>query len=84
MTLNEALESNLKIAPGRRVKTFGGWCRNDKVLLDGIEIGRIQTRRAKNRTESITLAGNVYIIGYDVEWLISQGRGVQRRGAMTA
>jgi len=79
MTLNEALESNLKIAPGRRVKTFGGWCRHDKVLLDGIEIGRIQTRRAKNRTEFITLAGNVYILGYDVEWLISQGRG-----AMTA
>ena len=79
MTLSEALESNLTIAPGRLVKTFGGWCRHDKVLLDGIEIGRIQTRRAKNRTEFITLAGNVYILGYDVEWLISQGRG-----AMTA
>jgi len=79
MTLSEALESNLTIAPGRRVKTFGGWCRHDKVLLDGTEIGRIQTRRAKNRTEFITLAGNVYILGYDVEWLISQGRG-----AMTA
>ena len=79
MTLSEALESNLTSAPGRRVKTFGGWCRHDKVLLDGTEIGRIQTRRAKNRTEFITLAGNVYILGYDVEWLISQGRG-----AMTA
>jgi len=79
MTLHQALESNLTIAPGRPVKTLGGWCRHDRVLLDGIEVGRILTRRARNRTEFITLAGNVYILGYDVEWLISQGRG-----AMTA
>lgn len=75
MTIHEAIESNLRIAPGRKVRTFGGWCRHDKVYLDGHEIGRIQTRRGRNRTEYITAAGNAYILGYDVDWLVQQGRG---------
>ncbi|MGH9762606.1 MAG: hypothetical protein ACREDR_09630 [Blastocatellia bacterium] len=75
MTIQEAIRANLRIAPGRKVRTFGGWCRHDKVLLDGHEIGRIQTRRASNRTEFITVAGNAYVPGYDVDWLVQQGRG---------
>jgi hypothetical protein len=72
MTLQQALEANIKIEPGPKVTTFSGWCRRDKVLVGGSEIGRIQTRRARGRTEVITIKDNLYIIGYDVDWLIHQ------------
>lgn len=72
MTLQQALEANVRIEPGQKIRTFGGWCRRDKVLLGGSEVGRIQTRRARGRTEIITIKDNLYIIGYDVDWLIRQ------------
>jgi hypothetical protein len=75
MTLQQAIKANLTIAPGRKVRTFGGWCRHDTVLMDGHEIGRIQTRRAKDRTEFITLAGNIYVMGYDIDWLVHHDKG---------
>lgn len=74
MTLQQAIEANVRIKPGQKVTTFSGWCRHDKVLLDGREIGKIQTRRAKDRTEVITIAGNVYITGYDINWLVERRR----------
>lgn len=73
MTLLQALRANVRIEPGPKIRTFGGWCRHDRVLLNGAEIGRIQTRRGRNRIEVITVAGNVYTMGYDVEWLVGQG-----------
>jgi hypothetical protein len=72
MTIQQALEANVRIEPGPKVTTFGGWCRRDKVLVDGYEIGRIQTRRARGRTEIITMKDNLYILGYDVDWLVQQ------------
>ncbi|HKV42813.1 MAG TPA: hypothetical protein VJX67_26680 [Blastocatellia bacterium] len=75
MTLQQAIREKLSIAPGQKIRTFGGWCRHDKVLLDGHEIGRIQTRRAKDRTEFITVTGNAYVVGYDVDWLVQHGKG---------
>jgi hypothetical protein len=72
MTLQQALQANIKIEPGPKVRTFSGWCRRDKVLAGGYEIGRIQTRRARGRTEIITIKENLYIIGYDVDWLVQQ------------
>jgi hypothetical protein len=75
MTLQQAIQANLRIAPGRKVRTFGGWCRHDTVMLDGHEIGRIQTRRAKGRTEFLTLAGNIYVMGYDIDWLVHHDKG---------
>jgi hypothetical protein len=72
MTLQQAMESNVRIQPGRKVKTFGGWCRHDRVLLDGHEIGKIQTRRRRNQTEIITVASSTYIMGYDIDWLVSR------------
>jgi hypothetical protein len=74
MTLQQALEANVRIEPGRKVRTLGGWCRRDKVLLGGYEVGRIQTRRARGRTETITIKGNLYMIGYDVDWLVGEER----------
>ncbi|HEY9232841.1 MAG TPA: hypothetical protein VIS78_11865 [Blastocatellia bacterium] len=73
MTLQQALRANVRIEPGPKIRTFGGWCRHDRVLLNGEEIGRIQTRRGRSRIEVITVAGNVYTMGYDVEWLVEQG-----------
>jgi hypothetical protein len=75
MTLQQAIGANVTIKPGRKIRTLGGWCRQDKVLLDGLEIGKIQTRRGKTRTEILTVAGNVYVIGYDVDWLVKQVEG---------
>jgi len=75
MTLQQAIESNVRIQPGRKVKTFGGWCRHDRVLLDGHEIGKIQTRRRRNQTEIITVARTTYVMGYDIDWLVEQKRG---------
>jgi hypothetical protein len=72
MTLQQALEANIKIEPGPKVTTFSGWCRRDKVMVSGYEIGRIQTRRARGRTEIITIKDNLYIIGYNVDWLVQQ------------
>jgi len=72
MTLQQALQANIKIEPGQKVRTFSGWCRRDKVLVGGYEVGRIQTRRARGRTEVITIKDNLYMIGYDVGWLVRQ------------
>jgi hypothetical protein len=70
MTLKQALQSRLRIEPGKKVRTFRGWCRRDRVLLDGREIGRIQIRRAPSRTEVFTICGNNCVIGHDVDWLV--------------
>ena len=71
MTLQQAIRARLSIEPGRRVRTFGGWCRRDRVLLDGYEIGKIQTRRAKDRTEILTIGTSGFVPGHDVEWLVA-------------
>jgi len=73
MTLQQALQAKVRIEPGQKIRTFGGWCRHDRVLLNGAEIGRIQTRRGRSRIEVITIADNVYTMGYDIEWLVEQG-----------
>jgi hypothetical protein len=75
MTLQQAIRANVTLRPGQKIKTLGGWCRQDKVLLDGLVIGQIQTRRSKTRTEILTIAGNVYVLGYDVDWLVRQVEG---------
>jgi hypothetical protein len=76
MTLQQALWANVRIEPGQKVNTFNGWCRHDRVLIGGSEIGRIQTRRARGRSEVTTVKGNLYIMGYNVDWLVQQeGRG---------
>ncbi|MFY9553500.1 MAG: hypothetical protein WAV20_08380 [Blastocatellia bacterium] len=72
MTIQQAIRSRLRIEPGRKVRTFGGWCRRDRVLLDGFEIGKIQTRRAPSRTEILTIAATGFVPGHNIEWLVSQ------------
>ena len=71
MTIEQAIRARLRIEPGRRVRTFGGWCRRDRVLLDGYEIGKIQTRRARNRTEIVTMAASGFVPGHNVDWLVA-------------
>lgn len=71
MTIEQAIRARLRIEPGRRVRTFGGWCRRDRVLLDGSEIGKIQTRRARNRTEIVTIASSGFVPGHNVDWLVA-------------
>lgn len=80
MTVEEAIKANIKIEPGRKVETFGGWCRRDRVLLGGREIGRIQTRRARGCTELLTSAGNSHLPGYRIEWLVER-KAIEPRGA---
>ena len=41
MTLLQAIRANVRIAPGQKIRTFGGWYRHDRVLQNGCEIGRI-------------------------------------------
>jgi len=72
MTIQQAIRVRLRIEPGRRVRTFGGWCRRDRVLLDGYEIGKIQTRRAPSRTEILTIAASGFVPGHNVDWLMAQ------------
>ena len=73
MTLQQAIQANVRIEPGQKIRTFGGWCRHDRVLRNGCEIGRIQTRRGRGRLEVVTITGNVYTLGYNVAWLMQQG-----------
>lgn len=72
MTIQQAIRAKLRIEPGQKVRTFGGWCRRDRVLLDGYEIGKIQTRRARNRSEIMTIAASGFVPGHNVDWLVSQ------------
>lgn len=72
MTLQQAMKANIRIVPGHKHASFGGWCRHDRVLLDGSEIGKIQTRRAEDRKEFLTINGNLCTDGYDVDWLVRQ------------
>ncbi|HXG65618.1 MAG TPA: hypothetical protein VNO70_10955 [Blastocatellia bacterium] len=70
MTLLQAIRSNLTIEPGQKINTLGGWCRRDTVMIGGREIGKIQVRRRAGRTEIITLADNVFVMGHNVDWLV--------------
>lgn len=72
MTLLQALQAGVQIQPGNKIKTLGGWCRRDLVILNGYVIGTIQTRRGRSRTEVITIAGNVYVLGHDIDWLVGR------------
>src|SRR5262245_13407748 len=72
MTIQQAIKARLRIEPGPKVRTFGGWCRRDRVLLDGYEIGKIQTRRARSRTEIMTIAATGFVPGHNVDWLVAQ------------
>lgn len=72
MTIQQAIKARLRIEPGRKVNTFGGWCRRDRVLLDGYEIGKIQTRRAPSRTEVLTIAASGFVPGHNIDWLVAQ------------
>jgi hypothetical protein len=83
MTIQQAIRAKLRIEPGRKVRTFGGWCRRDRVLLDGYEIGKIQTRRAKNRTEIVTIAASGFIPGHNVDWLLAQSSEFPIRPAVS-
>ena len=71
MTMQQAMRAKLSIVPGKRVKTFRGWCRRDRVLLDGYEIGKIQTRRAQDRTEIVTIGSSGFVPGHNVDWLVA-------------
>lgn len=82
MTMQQAIRARVNIEPGRRVNTFGGWCRRDRVLLDGYEIGKIQTRRAKDRTEIVTIGSGGFVPGHDVDWLVANA-GDSVRGSAT-
>ena len=88
MTLQQAMRTNVRIEPGRRVRTFGGWCRRDRVLLDGCEIGRIQIRRGRSQTEVMTIGAAGFVPGHDVDWLVNEAetRGIValRRGGLGA
>jgi hypothetical protein len=54
-----------------RVRTFGGWYQHTAVLVDGQEIGRIQTRRRNRRTDTLTcLKSGGCVMGSDLGWLI--------------
>jgi hypothetical protein len=83
MTIQQAIKARLSIEPGRKVNTFGGWCRRDRVLLDGYEIGKIQTRRARSRTEVVTIAASGFVPGHNVDWLIAQAGEAPVRPAVS-
>jgi hypothetical protein len=53
------------------------------VLLDGYEIGKIQTRRAKSRTEILTIAASGFVPGHNVDWLVAQADGLPAGGAVS-
>jgi len=72
MTIKQAKRARLRIEPGRKVNTFGGWCRRDRVILDGYEIGKIQTRRARSNTEVVTIASSGFVPGHNIDWLVAQ------------
>lgn len=83
MTIQQAIRARLRIEPGRKVSTFGGWCRRDRVLLDGYEIGKIQTRRARSRSEILTLAASGFVPGHNVDWLVIQARELPRSSVVS-
>jgi hypothetical protein len=87
MTLKQAIKSNVTIKLGGRIRTSAGWVRSDRVLLEGVEIGCVQTRRSRLRgecvtSESMTMARSGQVGGYDIDWLVGQVRRIgQNRSA---
>lgn len=68
---------NIVIDSGRRIRTFGGWYRHDRVFADGIQLlGFIQVRRHNGRTESTTHFQHTSsaVLGTDVQWLYRQNK----------
>ena len=76
MTLEQAMKANVRIVPGQKIRTVGGWRRYDRVLKDGAEIGRIQTQRGGDRLEVVTVSGNLYSLGYNIDWLVGGKDGL--------
>ena len=73
------LGAEVTVTPGARVRTFGGWYRHDVVAVNGVVVGRIQTRRRNGRLSIITGhdASNTCVLGRDLAWLV--GRALEVR-----
>jgi hypothetical protein len=69
--VDEAEHPNVTFVHGPKIKGWGSWYQHSQVMLDGKDIGRIQTRRRKGRTDTTTLDNNnAAVRGHDVNWLI--------------
>ncbi len=74
-TAQKLVERRYRIELGERIRTWGGWYRHDRVMLDGVCIGRIQVRRRNGRIDALTAdTGSACVIGSDPEWLIRRHR----------
>jgi hypothetical protein len=52
-------------------------------MLDGYEIGKIQTRRAPSRTEILTIAASGFVPGHNIDWLVLQASVLPRGSAVS-
>ena len=65
------------IIPGRKIKTWGGWYRHDRVEVAGVLLeGHLQVRAAHGRVESTTHCRDRAVLGTAIDWLFRE----QQRG----
>ena len=57
---------------GNKTRNWGGWYQITQVLLDGVNIGQICTKRNNGRITTNTSVGGWGVMGSDVAWLIRQ------------
>ena len=58
------------IIEGERMRNWGGWYKHWMVMVDGVEIGRIQEKQNNGRRTYLTCAADGYCVhGRDINWL---------------
>lgn len=58
--------------PGIRHMTGDGWFRRDAIIMGGDEIGAVHVREQHGRINSLSQAGDAYVMGRDVEWIVQR------------
>jgi hypothetical protein len=67
----------VRLIPGNRIRTFGGWYLHTSVYVNGVRLaGHIQTIRHSKRTETHTCFSPLSsaVIGSDWQWLYRMHR----------
>lgn len=56
---------------GEKIRTWGGWYKIDRIIVNGTDAGYIQTKRQNKRTTVHTGVGAYGVMGANVSWVVS-------------
>jgi len=63
--------NDVKVIKGERMFDGNHWYRNDQFIFEGKNIGRVSV---SSRRPTMTIVGDLGVIGYDLKWMLAQNQ----------